>query len=62
MTMEANHYEKQISLSEYIEKKIDLLKDEFGLELSAYEEIHMKSLTSTSTVDLYARQLITEKL
>ena len=49
-------------LWQYIQEKIEMLQDEFKIQLSASEISHMMKLQSEIAVDNYAQTLFIERL
>lgn len=56
------HLERKKPLSDYIIQKLSMLEDEFYINLSHAEVSHMRALKSEGDVDLYAHQLLMNKL
>lgn len=54
--------EKNVSLKKYIEQKIDMLEDEFLIQMSYLEKEHMASLTTYHQVDQYANDILRKGL
>lgn len=52
----------EITLEEYINNKIDMLRSEFKMRLSRAEIEHMHSLPTETAVDNYAHTLFMTKL
>ena len=50
--------EKSVSLPQYKKNKIKILQRDFCIPLTSEEIEHMKSLTSETSVDRYARELM----
>lgn len=60
--MKVHHEEKEMSIEEYITEKIRMLKDDFFVNLTEVDEMHLKSLKRDIDVDRYAHDLIMNKL
>ena len=54
--------EENMSVEEYIEQKIKMLKNEFCLRLTFEDIEHFNSLKTKSAVDQYAHKLFVERL
>lgn len=50
--------ERNVSLPQYKNNKIKILQRDFCIPLTSEEIEHMKSLTSETSVDRYARELM----
>lgn len=51
-----------LSLEEYIEEKLNMLKNEFKIKPKAHELMHLKSLKNEIQVDNYIRDLFKKYL
>ena len=62
MVEPGTHFNKSVPLSEYVDNKINMLKNEFYLKLTDDEVDHLNCLKSEYEVDAYAHKLLIEKL
>ena len=56
------HLERKKTLQEYITQKISMLEDEFYLRLSFADIAHIHRLKTESEVDLFAHQILVDRL
>ena len=57
-----HHIGRKVSLSEYIDRKISMLEDEFFIKLGLSDIIGLRNLKSEADVDAFAHRILVERL
>lgn len=55
-------FRRPVTIDEYIEEKIRIIKEEFYIRLTEDEEEHFKTLKTERDVDQYAHDIFMRKL